>query len=416
MTSSAAFFDKTSFDPVQVRRDFPILDRAVAGKPLVYLDNAATTQKPQVVIDAIQRFYMLQNSNIHRGVHYLSAQATDAYEEARQKIANFLGAASASEIVFVRGATEAINLIAQSFGGKNFQEGDEVVISEMEHHANIVPWQLLSERVGIKLRVVPITDAGEIDLEAFYGMLNERTRLVSVVHVSNTLGTVNPVEKMIKAAHEFKIPFLLDGAQSAPHMRVDVQKLGCDFFVCSSHKMFGPTGVGVLWGRAELLNSMPPWQGGGDMIRTVSFEKSTYKDAPGRFEAGTPHIAGAIALGAAVDYIESLDRDAAEAYEADVLAYAEKQLSEVDGLQIHGAPAQRVGAVSFSIENAHPHDIGTILDSEGIAIRAGHHCTQPLMRRLGVPATARPSFSIYNTHEEVDMLVRALQKICKMFA
>ncbi|MFV0338165.1 MAG: SufS family cysteine desulfurase [Chthoniobacterales bacterium] len=407
---------KIAFDSSRVRRDFPILETLLGDKPLVYLDNAATTQKPRAVIETIQKFYLEQNSNIHRGVHYLSAQATDAYELARQKIADFLGAASASEIVFVRGATEAINLVAQSFGGKNFRQGDEVIISEMEHHANIVPWQLLAERVGLKLRVLPVSDAGELDLTTFQKMLNERTCFVSIVHVSNTLGTLNPVKEIIKMAHAAGVPVLLDGAQSAPHMRIDVQDLDCDFFVCSSHKMFGPTGVGVLWGRAERLAEMPPWEGGGDMIRTVTFEKTTFKDAPGRFEAGTPHIAGVIALGAAVDYLESLDHDAAEAHEADLLAYAEQRLMEIDGLCIHGRPAQRMGVISFSIENIHPHDIGTILDTEGIAIRAGHHCTQPLMRRLGVPATARPSFSIYNTREEVDMLVNALQKIRKMFA
>lgn len=403
------------FDPDAVRKQFPILDLEVGDKPLVYLDNAATTQKPQLVIDTIQRFYMMQNANIHRGVHYLSARATDAYEEARARIASFLGASEPSEIVFVRGTTEGINLVAQSFG-QTFREGDEIVLSHMEHHANIVPWQLLRERTGVVLRIVPVDDRGDLDLEAYENLLSQKTRLVSIVHVSNALGTVNPVRRIIEIAHNRGIPVLIDGAQSVAHLRVDVRELDCDFFVCSGHKMFGPTGIGVLYGKKQHLEKMPPYQGGGDMIQSVAFDKTTFKSPPGRFEAGTPHIAGAVALRAAVDFIESIDREAAQRHEEDVLSYAVDQLETIDGLKLIGRPARRAGVVSFVLRDAHPHDIGTILDSDGIAIRAGHHCTQPLMRRFGVPATARASFSIYNTREEVDRLATSLRRIEKMFA
>lgn len=403
------------FDVEAVRRQFPILDLKVGGKPLVYLDNAATTQKPQAVIDTIQRFYMMQNANIHRGVHYLSERATDAYEDARVRIAKFFGARSPSEIIFVRGATEAVNLVAHSFGSARIAAGDEILISHMEHHANIVPWQLLCERTGATLRVIPISDDGELDLEAFESLLGDRTRLVALVHVSNALGTLNPIRHVIERAHARGIPVLIDGAQSAAHLRIDVAALDCDFFVASGHKMYGPTGIGTLHGKREHLERMPPFQGGGDMIQSVTFEKTTFKAPPGRFEAGTPHIAGAIALRAAVDFLEGLDREAAAAHEHDLLEYAVAQMSTVEGLRIVGMPARRVGAISFVIDGVHPHDIGTILDSEGIAVRAGHHCTQPLMRRLGVPATARASFSLYNTRSEVDALTGALRKIRSMF-
>jgi cysteine desulfurase/selenocysteine lyase len=402
-------------DVEAARRDFPILDVCIGSKPLVYLDNAATTQKPQAVIDVMQRYYMLQNANIHRGVHYLSQQATDAYEQARIRLARFLGAAMPEEIVFVRGATEAINLVAYSWGGRFVREGDEIVLTEMEHHSNIVPWQLLAQRTGARIRVAPITDDGDLDLPAFRALLSKRTRLVAVAHVSNALGTVNPVKEIVAAAHAHGAVVLLDGAQSAPHLTVDVQELGCDFFVCSGHKLYGPTGIGLLYGRREILEGMPPWHGGGDMIRKVTFEETTYREPPGRFEAGTPHISGAIALGAAAEYVDRLGRDRIAAHEDDVVAYAVKQLDAVKGVRLVGRPRHRAGVVSFVMQNAHPHDVGTILDNAGIAIRAGHHCTQPLMRRLGVPATARASFGLYNTRAEVDALIAALDNVRGLF-
>ncbi|RME68189.1 MAG: cysteine desulfurase [Verrucomicrobia bacterium] len=402
-------------DVTAIRREFPILDVRIGNKPLIYLDNAATTHKPQAVIDAVQRFYMLQNANIHRGVHYLSQQATDAYEQARIRIGQFFNAPSSDEIIFVRGTTEGINLVAHSWGSKNLREGDEILITEMEHHANIVPWQLVAERTGAVLRVAPITDDGELDLDAFRARLSDKTRLVAVAHVSNALGTVNPVREIVAAARAAGALVLLDGAQSAPHMPVDLQKLDCDFFVCSGHKMYGPTGIGILWGRMELLEAMPPYEGGGDMIEWVTFEKTTFKAPPTRFEAGTPHIAGAIGLGAAVDFLERVGRPALAAHEEAITAYAVEQLGRVEGLSIVGRPRHRAGAISFVLEGVHPHDIGTILDSEGVAIRAGHHCAQPLMRRLGLNATARASFGLYNKREEVDALVAALDKVRAMF-
>lgn len=402
-------------DVEAARREFPILDVCVGGKPLVYLDNAATTHKPQAVIETVQRFYMLQNANIHRGVHYLSQQATDAYELAREKIARFFGAASADEIIFVRGTTEAINLVASSWGNRFVGKGDEIVLSEMEHHSNIVPWQLLAERVGATIRVAPITDDGELDMDAFRALLSKRTKIVSIVHVSNALGSVNPVREIVKAAHSVGAKVLVDGAQSSPHMAVDVQEMGCDFFACSGHKMYSPTGIGILYGRAEVLESMPPYHGGGDMIQKVAFEGSTYKAPPGRFEAGTPNISGTVALGAAVDFLERLGRDHIAAHEANVTTYAEEKLAAIEGLNLIGTPKHRAGAISFTLDDVHPHDIGTILDGSGIAIRAGHHCAQPLMRRLGVPATARASFGLYNTRGEVDALVEALGKVRKLF-
>lgn len=403
-------------DVEAVRRDFPILDVSIAGKPLVYLDNAATTQKPQPVIDAMQRYYMLQNANIHRGVHYLSQQATDAYEQAREVAARFFGAGSPSEIVFVRGTTEGINLVAQSWGGKNIASGDEILITGMEHHSNIVPWQMLAERTGARIRVAAVTDDGEIDLDSFHALLSERTRLVALAQVSNALGTVNPARELIAAAHQCGAIVLVDGAQSAPHLPVDVQELGCDFYVCSGHKLYGPTGIGLLYGRAELLDAMPPYHGGGDMIQKVTFEKTTYKPPPSRFEAGTPHISGAIALRTALDYMERLGRDRIAAHEDDITRYAEQQLAGVPGLRLIGTPRRRAGAISFTLDNVHPHDIGTILDSAGVAIRAGHHCAQPLMRRFGVPATARASFGLYNTRAEVDALVTALENVRQLFS
>jgi cysteine desulfurase/selenocysteine lyase len=398
-----------------VRRDFPILDIRVGDKPLVYLDNAATTQKPQAVIDALQRYYMLQNANIHRGVHYLSQQATDAFERARSVAARFLGAGSAGEVVFVRGATEAINLVAHSWGGRFLREGDEIVLTELEHHADIVPWQLAAERAGARIRVAPITDEGEIDLGAFRALLSARTKLVAVAHVSNALGTVNPVREMTAAAHACGALVLVDGAQSAPHLAVDVRELGCDFFVFSGHKVYGPTGIGVLWGRAELLEAMPPYQGGGDMIQRVSFEKTAFKPPPSRFEAGTPHIAGAIALGTALEYLERLGRGRIAVHEDAVTRHAVERLAAVPGLRIVGQPRRRASVVSFVLEGVHPHDIGTLLDSSGIAIRAGHHCAQPLMRRLGLAATARASFGLYNTMAEVEALAIAVGRVRAMF-
>jgi cysteine desulfurase/selenocysteine lyase len=403
-------------DVETVRRDFPILDIRVGDKPLVYLDNAASTQKPQAVIDVIQRYYMLQNANIHRGVHYLSQRATDAYEQARARIAQFIGAGTPDEVVFVRGATEAINLVAHSWGGRFLKAGDEILITALEHHANIVPWQLIAERTGAVIRVAPISDDGEIDLPALQAMLSKRTKLVAVAHVSNALGTVNPVREIIAAAHAHGALVLIDGAQSAPHLPVDVQELGCDFFVFSGHKVYGPTGIGILWGRAAVLESMPPYQSGGDMIQKVTFEKTTFKEPPGRFEAGTPHISGAIALGAAVDYLARLGRERIAAHEDEVTRYAVEKLSAVPGIRLVGRPAHRASVVSFLLDNAHPHDIGTILDSDGIAIRAGHHCAQPLMRRLGIPATARASFGLYNTKAEVDALVAAVARVRVLFS
>jgi cysteine desulfurase/selenocysteine lyase len=404
-----------SLDVGAIRRDFPILDIQVGKKPLVYLDNAATAQKPQQVTDIIQRYYMMQNANIHRGVHYLSQSATDAYEESRRKIARFFNATTPEEIVFVRGTTEAINLVAQTWGRSNVKEGEEILISELEHHANIVPWQILCEEKGAHLKVIPIDDRGRLDLAAFEKLLTRATRLLAIGHVSNAIGTVNPIEKMIRRAHALNIPVLVDGAQSAPHMPIDLQALGCDFYVCSGHKLYGPTGIGILYGKYSILESMPPYQGGGDMIQSVSFEKTTYKAPPERFEAGTPNIAGVVGLGAAIDYVEHVGRERIVRHETDLIAYAEDRLARVPGLKIIGSPEMRAGALSFVIDGAHPHDIGTILDSEGIAIRAGHHCAQPLMKRLGLPSTARASFACYNTHEEIDALENATRKVHKLF-
>jgi cysteine desulfurase/selenocysteine lyase len=405
-----------SFDPMKIREDFPILRQKVGDKPLVYLDNAATSQKPLCVIETVERYYREDNANIHRGVHMLSERATDLYEAARKKVQGFLGAAKSDEIIFTRGTTESINLVASSFGRKNFKKGDEILITHMEHHSNIVPWQMLAGETGAVLRVAPITDAGEIIWEEFEKLLSEKTKLVSVVHISNSLGTINPVEKIIAAAHRRQIPVLLDGAQAVPHLPVDVQKLDADFYAFSGHKLFGPTGIGVLYGKETLLEAMPPYQGGGDMIRTVSLEGTTYNHLPYKFEAGTSHISGAIGLGAAIDYLNGLNREAVLRYEENLLHHTQKKLGELEGLQPIGTAAAHASVYSFVMKGIHPHDIGTILDDEGIAIRTGHHCTMPLMKRLGVPATARASMAFYNTTEEIDHLAYALQKVREVFA
>jgi len=408
---------KRKFDVEAVRNDFPILKRLVNGKPLVYLDNAATSQKPQSVIDAITQYYTFDNANIHRGLYFLSELATEQYETARLKVKELINAMSVSEIVLVRGATEAINLVASSLcRAKHFKDGDEVLISHMEHHSNIVPWQLMSGRKKINLKVIPITDAGELDMEAFEKMLNEKTKLVSVVHISNSLGTVNPVKKIIDIAHSRGIPVLLDGAQAIPHYKIDVQELDADFYVFSGHKVFGPTGIGVLYGKTEYLEMMPPYQGGGDMIRTVTFEKTTYDDIPRKFEAGTPNIAGGIGLGAAIDYLNQFDRTEIINHENHLLKYGTEQLLQIPGLRIIGTAKEKASVISFVIEGIHPYDIGTIIDTDGIAIRTGHHCTQPIMDRYKVPATARASFAFYNTVEEIDTLVAGIRKVKKMFA
>jgi cysteine desulfurase/selenocysteine lyase len=402
-------------DVYRVREDFPILKQKIHGKPLVYLDNAASTQKPQAVIDALVRYYTTDNANVHRGVHLLSERATHAYEQARVKVQRFINAREAREVIFVRGTTEAINLVAQTFGRQHLQAGDEVLITAMEHHSNIVPWQMLCEEKGAALRVAPIDDAGELLMEEFEKLLRLRTKLVSVVHVSNTLGTINPVKRIIELAHRRKIPVLLDGAQAAPHFRVDVQELDCDFYAFSGHKVYGPTGVGVLYGRAKLLEAMPPYQGGGDMISSVTFAKTTYNVLPYKFEAGTPNIAGVVGLGAALDYVEKLGLDNIAAHEQELLAYATNALLEVPGVRIIGTAKEKAGATSFVLEGVHPHDVGTILDQEGIALRTGHHCTQPLMDRFGVPATARAALAFYNTKEDIDALVRGLYRVKEMF-
>ena len=404
------------FDVTAVREDFPILRQRVHGKPLVYLDNAATTQKPQVVIDRLARYYTEENANIHRGVHALSEQATATYDAARETVRRFLNAAVPQEIVFVRGTTEGINLVAQTYGRTHLRAGDEIVISEMEHHSNIVPWQIVCEEKQAHLRVIPITDEGELRLEAYERLLNERTRLVSVPHVSNALGTINPVAEIVRLAHDRGIPVMVDGAQAVAHMTVDVQALGCDFYVFSSHKVFGPTGAGVLYGRSALLDAMPPYQGGGDMIRSVTFERTSYNELPHKFEAGTPHIAGAIGLAAAIDYLTAIGLDRVATYEHALRVYGTEQLAEVPGLRLTGTARDKAGILAFVLDGIHPHDIGTILDRAGVAVRAGHHCCQPLMARLGVPATARASLALYNTREEIDTLVAALHHAREVFA
>ena len=407
----------TAADPLAaVRADFPILATRANGRPLVYLDSAASSQKPRQVIDAVTRFYERDNANIHRGVYGLSVRATEAYDAARAAVARYLGAAHPHEIVFTRGTTEAINLVAQSYARPRLRAGDEILVTEMEHHSNIVPWQLVAEQTGAVLRVAPVTDAGELMVDALESLLGDRTRIVALAHVSNALGTVNPVARVIELAHARGVPVLLDGAQAAPHLPLDLQALGADFFACSSHKMFGPTGIGVLYGRETLLDAMPPYQGGGDMIASVTFEKSTWAPLPAKFEAGTPHIAGAVGLGAAVAYIESIGREAIAAHEHALLEYATARVVEIPGLRVVGTAAEKASVLSFVIEDIHPHDIGTILDASGICIRAGHHCAQPLMRRLGVGATARASFAAYNTTADADALVEGLRQVRAVFA
>jgi len=410
--------DKPSsgFDVGRVRRDFPILARTVHGKPLVYLDSAATAQKPHAVIDAERQYYEMENANVHRGVHHLSETATQLYEGARAKIRDFLGAAHEREIIFVRGATEGINLVAQSYGRSTLRAGDEIIISAMEHHSNIVPWQMLCEQTGAKLRVVPIDNDGALYLDQYEKLLSHKTKMVALVHVSNALGTINPIKQMIEMAHGWDVPVLIDGAQAVPHTRVDVRDLDADFYTFSGHKLFASTGIGVLYGKAERLEAMPPYQGGGDMISLVTFEKTHYNVLPYKFEAGTPHIAGAIGLGAAIDYLNAVGLSAIEAYEHELLVHGTKVLTDIGGVELIGTAREKAAVLSFTIAGVHPHDIGTILDRDGIAIRAGHHCAMPVMQRFGVPATARASLAFYNTIEELDVLAAAVRRVKEVFA
>jgi len=404
-----------AWDIDRIRADFPILTREVHGKPLVYFDTAATAHRPRAVIEAVSGFYRDHNANIHRGVHTLSQEATEAYETARSRVARFINAPAAGEVVFTRGTTESINLVANSYLKPRIEAGDEILITHMEHHANIVPWQMLCEHTGARLRVAPINRRGELEMDAFRDMLSDRVKLVGVVHISNALGTVNPVREMCEAAAEFGIPVLVDGAQALPHQPVDVQQLGCAFYCFSGHKMYGPTGIGGLWSNMDTLRAMSPYQGGGEMISVVSFEGTTYADPPGRFEAGTPNIAGAIGLGAAVDYLEGLGMERVAAAEARLLAYATEKLSGVEGLEVVGRAGKKAGVISFTMDGIHPNDIGTLIDHYGIAIRTGHHCAMPAVKYFGLPATARASFGIYNTPQEVDLMVDALERIRSMF-
>jgi len=407
---------QTGFEVDKVREDFPVLKQKVHGKPLVYLDNAATAQKPLAVIAAIRKFYEVDCANIHRGVHELSQRSTAAYEQTRIKVKQFVNARAKNELIFVRGSTEGINLVASSWGRKCVKTGDEIVVSAMEHHSNIVPWQMLCEEKGARLRVIPIDDRGELLMEEYVKLLGPRTRMVAVTHVSNALGTVNPVREIVELAHKAGALTLIDGAQAAPHMKVDVQALDADFYAFSGHKMFGPTGIGVLFGKAKLLNAMPPYQGGGDMIRTVTFEKTTYNELPYKFEAGTPNIAGGIGLGAAVDYVNRVGLDKIAAYEHELLIYGTAALLQVPGLRLIGTAREKAAVLSFVMEGIHPHDIGTVLDRMGIAVRTGHHCAQPVMDRFGVPATTRASLAFYNTMAEIDALAAGLRKVKEMFA
>ncbi len=407
---------QTDYEVYRVREDFPILSRKVHGKPLVYLDNAATTQKPQAVIDAIVRYYKAENSNVHRGVHTLSEEATELYERARGTVQRFINAADPREIIFVRGTTEGINLVAQTWGRVNIGRGDEIVISAMEHHSNIVPWQILCEQQGAKLRVAPINDDGELLLDEFEKLLGPKTRLVAIVHVSNALGTVNPLGRIIEMAHAAGARVLVDGAQAVPHIAVDVRALDCDFYAFSGHKLYGPTGIGALYGKAELLEAMPPYQAGGDMISSVTFEKTLYNRLPHKFEAGTPHVEGSIGFGAAIEYVNSLGLDRIARHEHQLLAYGTERLQAIPGLRLIGTAREKAGVLSFVLDGIHPHDVGTVLDQEGIAIRTGHHCAQPLMLRFGIPATARASLALYNTMEEIDALAAGIQKVREVFA
>jgi cysteine desulfurase/selenocysteine lyase len=413
---SATLTPRSGLDALAIRKDFPIFEETVRGEPLVYLDNAATTHKPQVVVDRLARFYLHENANVHRGVHLLSERATDAYEGARKTVARFLHAAEPREIVFVRGTTEAINLVARTYGWTHVGPGDEVVITTMEHHSNIVPWQMLCEEKRARLRVLPITDQGELRLDQVEHALSDRTKMLAIVHVSNALGTINPVREICEIAHARGIPVLVDGAQAVAHMTVDVRALDCDFYAFSGHKILGPTGIGVLYGKAALLESMPPYQGGGDMISSVTFDRTLYNVIPYKFEAGTPHIAGAAGLASALDYVEAIGLDRINAHERDLLAYGTDALSSIRGLHLTGTAADKAGILAFVLDDVHPHDIGTILDREGVAIRTGHHCCQPLMDRLGVPATARASLALYNTRDDLDALAHGLDKVREVFA
>ncbi|MEJ7848449.1 MAG: cysteine desulfurase [Pyrinomonadaceae bacterium] len=406
----------SNWDVEKVRKDFPVLSQTVNGQPLVYLDNSASSQVPQLVIDRGAKYLREEHSNIHRGVHYLSQHATTAYEAAREKVKRFINAKEAKECIFVRGTTEGVNLVANSYGRKFIGERDEIIVSQMEHHSNIIPWQQIAEERGAKIRMIPMNDRGELIIDEYENLLNERTKMVAVSHVSNSLGTINPIKEMIATAHKFGVPFFVDAAQSVPHFPVDVQDLDADFFTFSGHKMFAPTGSGVLYGKREWLDKIPPYQTGGGMIRNVSFEKTTFAPIPDKFEAGTPSIAAGIGLGAAIDYLNSIDFEAAAAHEHDLLEYATLRLSDIEGVKIIGTAANKASVLSFTIENIHPHDIGTILDQSGIAIRAGHHCAQPVMQFFDVPATARASFAFYNTREEVDKLGDAVQKVIEVFA
>jgi cysteine desulfurase / selenocysteine lyase len=415
MIRSADVARPEPFDVERVRRDFPILRQEVHGKPLVYLDSAATAQKPRAVVDAVAGFYLRDNANVHRGVHALSERATAAYEAARAKVAGFVGAGDPREVIFVRGTTEALNLVAWTFGRARVGPGDEVLVTEMEHHSNIVPWQMLCQEKGAELRVAPMDGRGELDLGELERRLGARTRLLAVAHVSNALGTVNPIRRIVEMAHARGVPVVVDGAQAAPHLAVDVGDLGCDFYALSGHKMFGPTGIGVLWGKAGHLESMPPWQGGGDMILSVRFEKTVYAPIPHKFEAGTPHLAGAVGLGAAVDWLQGIDRAGAEAHERDLLAYGTARLLEIPGLRLVGTAPLKAGVLSFVLDDIHPHDIGTVLDREGVAVRTGHLCAQPALQRFGLEATARASLALYNTRAEIDALVSGLRRVKEMF-
>lgn len=408
--------EMSNFDVNKVREDFPILAQKVNGKDLVYLDNGASSQVPNAVIERTSKYLEEEHSNIHRGVHYLSQHATSAYEAAREKVKRFINAREAKECIFVRGTTEGCNLVAYSYGRKFINEGDEIILSQMEHHANIIPWQVIAEEKGAKIRVIPMNERGELIIEEYENMLNERTKIVAVTHVSNSLGTINPVKEMIATAHKFGVPVFVDGAQAIPHFPVDVQDLDADFYTFSGHKMFAPTGSGVLYGKKEWLDKLPPYQTGGGMIRTVTFEKTTYAPIPEKFEAGTPAIAANIGLGAAIDYLNSIDFEAAAKYEHELLEYATEKLSAIEGVKIIGTAREKASVLSFTIEGVHPHDIGTILDQQGIAVRAGHHCAQPVMQFFDVPATARASFAFYNTKEEVDKLAEAVRKVIDVFA
>ncbi len=414
--SAVSRTNDTAFDVFKIRQDFPILSREVHGKPLIYFDNAASAQRPLAVIEATDNFYRNINANIHRGVHTLSETATEAFESARDTMRDFLGAAESAEIVCTRGATEGVNLVAQAFVRPQVGEGDEILITHMEHHSNIVPWQLVCEQTGATLKVAPVNDRGELIVDEFKALLSDRTKMVAMIHVSNALGTINPIKELIAAAHERDIPVLIDGAQSTPHMAIDVQDLDCDFFCVAGHKMFGPTGIGVLYGKRKYLDAMPPYHGGGEMIKHVTFEKTIYNDLPAKFEAGTPNIAGGIGLGAAAEYLMQLGLDNIAAYENELLQYATHAFESIDGLTLVGTAANKAAVLSFTLDGIHPHDLGTILDHSGIAIRTGHHCTMPLMQRFGLPATARASLAFYNTFDEIDQFVEAVKKARDMLA